>query len=98
MINISEDNFAGVTFMTEEDILSDFTCMLCYGIALQPVKCKKCETVYCSGCLSDDAHDNSIKVKYPQQKYTCYKKCGCSEVCQLSRIERNFLKNLRFNC
>ena len=98
MINISEDTFAGTSYMTEEDILSDFTCMLCYGIALQPLKCKGCETIYCSACLPEDAHDPSVKFKPGQRKYQCYKLCGKSELGPLSRIEKNFLSNIPFKC
>merc|ERR1719375_2238950 len=98
MIDISEDNFAGST----PEILGDFTCMLCYGVALNPVKCNKCETVYCSKCLPAEAlpgaESNNAPRSYNNPRYECYKKCGSKKTCNLSRIERNILNNLKFKC
>ena len=95
MINISEHTFAGQSCMSEDDVLSDFTCMLCYGIALQPVKCAGCETIYCSACLPEDAHDPGIITK---KRYSCYNLCGSSQVCRLGRIEMNIINNIPLKC
>ena len=62
MIDITEENFSAKDFDTES-ILNFFTCMMCYGIAQNPLKCNKCETVYCKACL-------------PNTTFSCFKKCG----------------------
>ena len=58
---------------------------MCYGVVQEPVKCTKCETMYCKKCI-------------PQNKYSCFMKCGASTTTALGRIERNILNNLTFRC
>ena len=40
-----------MTALSSEDLLQDFTCLLCYGVAINPLKCDRCEQIYCSKCL-----------------------------------------------
>ena len=101
LIDLCEDSFVG-SKLTTDDILSDFICMLCYGVCIEPVKCNKCETMYCAKCLPREAlpggkPDNKPR-SYDNPKYTCYKKCGSNKTVQLSRIEKNILNNLSFKC
>ena len=93
-IEVSEDQFRGS--IDQEEILSHFTCLLCYGIALDPMKCTKCETAYCKTCLPKHAYDKDAPLK--GKRYTCYKMCGCKDLTQLSKIEKRILANLTFAC
>ena len=47
-MDITDDMYVGTC---SEDVVETFTCMLCYGIVDKPLKCDKCETVYCSKCI-----------------------------------------------
>ena len=98
LIMISEDDFVGIESVCADELLTPFTCLLCYGIAIDPHKCKTCEQVYCSACLPKQAFDPKLPVKYPQKRYECYKKCGSKELVKLSRLERNLLNGLFFKC
>ena len=106
MIDVNEDLFAlehftkaeeGVVPGFVEEILSEFTCILCYGIVIDPVKCEKCETIYCYKCLPPDAFGKPKADRYGPS-YTCYKKCGSAKLKSLGRIEKNILNNLPFKC
>ena len=60
------------------DIFSQFTCLICYKVPLDPVKCTTCHKVYCSDCLPDGVlNSKSASIK----KYQCYMKCGSETVC-----------------
>jgi len=97
-MNLSEDLFAGIDLLDEEDILQPFVCLLCYGVAVYPMKCQKCETVYCASCLPKSAFDKTIQCNYPDRPYECFKMCGSKDVVPLSRLERNILNSLSFRC
>ena len=58
---------------------------MCYGVVQEPLKCTKCETMYCKNCI-------------PKTKYACFMKCGASTTVALGRIERNILNSLTFRC
>ena len=76
-----------------------FTCMLCYGVAIKPVKCSTCETVYCTNCLPPDAFPGGkYDPKKSHKRYACYKQCGSKTTQALGRIERNLLNGLVFKC
>ena len=88
-ITIDEKDFTGIeSCLKDEDIIDPFVCILCYGIAISPVKCSKCETVYCLECLPEDV----------ESKFKCYKMCGSQTLLKLGRIEMNILKALTFKC
>ena len=101
MIDISEDSFDLHT--TDIDgILNAFTCIICYGVAINPVKCDGCQTVYFHSCLPADAFNKNAmpdnKSSYNSKKYTCHKMCGSNTVSGLGRIERTILNSLSFQC
>ena len=50
-IDITDDMYTG---SLHPEIIQDFICMLCYGIVFKPLKCNKCETMYCSKCVPKD--------------------------------------------
>ena len=95
LILISEEQFSGE--LDASDLLSYFTCIICFGIAIEPLKCKGCETVYCSNCLPDYIVTGEKK-RSSTKAYSCYKMCGNNTVTNLSRIEKNILNNFEFHC
>lgn len=98
LIQLSEENFHGVEALDSQDLLDPFTCLLCYGVAIDPRKCEQCETVYCKECLPESAFNPNIRVRYPDKPYQCFKMCGSKKIVNLSRLERNILNNLKFRC
>ena len=96
MIDISEDNFSK-DHSDIDGLLQNFVCLICYGVALDPVKCTGCETIYCSACLPKYLFDKSIKPKY-HEKYSCHKKCGQNQVADIGRLARNVLNSFAFEC
>ena len=42
LIDLSEYNFDKEALSSEE-LLQDLTCLLCYGVAINPLKCATCE-------------------------------------------------------
>lgn len=97
-IELFEDQFAGEGHFDHDEILQPFTCMICIGIAINPCKCSKCETVYCRNCIPNHYWDKNINVRYPEKPYTCFKMCGSTTVVPLSKIERQILDSLSFTC
>ena len=90
MTRLYEDDFIQDNFDVIE-VVSPFTCLICLGIAQRPLKCSKCETVYCTACLNP-------KEKTHSKKYSCFKMCGSRTLVALSKIERNLLNVLEFTC
>ena len=72
-IKIYEDQ---IRDFKSEDLAAYFSCLICMGIAIDPLKCNGCNQVYCRTCLPKDVFDKSTKVKYPNKPYQCYKLCG----------------------
>ena len=66
-IKIYEEMIADIDL---DEIASNFTCLLCLGIAINPVKCGTCNTVYCQTCLPTPGDGMNA--------YKCYKLCGDS--------------------
>lgn len=95
LINIFDDHFDSVD---EMDLIGQFTCILCYTVAIEPIKCERCSQIYCSSCLPKDAFDKSLKIKYPNKSYSCYKMCGEQKLAPMTRLERNALNSIIFNC
>jgi hypothetical protein len=46
-IDISDDHYCG---SLPQDDLSYFTCLSCYGIVFDPIKCATCDTLVCRSC------------------------------------------------
>ena len=75
-IDLSEYNF-DQSSLSGEDLIRDFTCLICYGVALKPKKCNKCEAVYCSKCLPKGVTPDGT-IKTYSGSYKCFKQCGSS--------------------
>lgn len=88
MMDITDDMYCG---SLPDEIVSSFTCMLCYGIVLNPIKCAKCEKLFCGRCVPE-------KRKQPG-KFRCYNKCG-SKKChmKLNCQEQGIFDGLLFDC
>ena len=71
---------------------------MCCGFVVGPVKCDKCNKMYCSACLPDSAFNPSLRVRYPNKPYECFMKCGSRKTTQLSKIEKAILNSLPFSC
>ena len=54
-LDLTEDSFV-LDEMQTDDILADFTCFKCSLIAINPVKCDRCEKIYCSACVNTADH------------------------------------------
>lgn len=65
ILDITDDMYCGAL---SSEVVQEFTCMLCYGIVIDPIKCKTCSNLVCKKCV------NMKKVEQNQQE--CYKKCG----------------------
>ena len=50
VLDITEDLYAGTL---QPEVVQYFVCMICYGIVNHPIKCNKCETLICNGCIKD---------------------------------------------
>ena len=48
-----------------DEIVSSFECIVCMGFPIDPIKCEKCNHIFCSNCLPDDAFDKDIVPRYP---------------------------------
>ena len=83
-----------------ESVLENFICLYCYGVAVDAVRCDRCETVYCKACLPEDALDSSKfkKKNYYEKPFECFAKCGSRKVVPLGKIELAILNSLRFQC
>ena len=60
-------------------------------MAIYPVKCVTCESVYCKTCLP-------AEVLKGKQAFKCLKDCENSTLRKLGRIERLVLNSLTFQC
>ena len=88
LIDLTEDMYTGSL-----PCIENFTCMICYGIVFNPIKCKGCETLFCKNCFMAN------RSKYCKNKMNCYKKCGSSEYFwKLDKLEQSILNALIFEC
>ena len=67
-----------------KDILNNYHCIICYGVAVSPIKCQECSKIYCSDCLPREALN---KLSMEKKKFYCHMKCGSYKFCSLSNIE-----------
>ena len=98
-LDLTDDMYVGGL---PAECIEDFVCMLCYGIVLNPIKCKQCETLFCKNCFlasrfaSDNAHHNLESKKL---HFSCFKKCGSTEFSwKLDAQEQQILSGLEFQC
>ena len=88
VMDITDDMYCG---SLPDEIVNGFTCMLCYGIVFNPIKCKRCETLICGRCVPD-------KRKLPG-KFACYNKCGSKDCTdKLNKQEQAIYNELKFEC
>ena len=71
-----------------ESITDIATCSICTGIVFQPLQCNKCENCFCKSCIAI----------WKQKDTLCPFKCSDSEFKDPSRIIKNMLSKLIFNC
>ena len=93
MLDLAEDLYCG---SLSQEAISDFTCMLCYGIVQDPVKCNVCDTMYCATCNSINDPEKDRRRGRRQQK--CFKQCKNSKMVDLTRLEKHLLNSLVFIC
>ena len=71
-----------------KDIVNEFQCYICGNIPINPIKCEKCETIFCKNHI--DEITNPVK------------KCkSCKEklvMINFTTLEINILKKLKFHC
>ncbi|CDW83237.1 UNKNOWN [Stylonychia lemnae] len=68
-----------------EEFEQHYVCLFCYGVVLQPVECRECQSLYCKDCLAS-----------PDVK--CPKMCGGNEYSKINRIVMNTLNKMNFKC
>ena len=49
MLDITDDMYCG---SLSSDVVSEFICMLCYGIVYDPMKCSTCNNLVCKKCVN----------------------------------------------
>lgn len=86
-LDITDDMYCG--FLSQE-VVQEFTCMLCYGIVIDPIKCYTCCNLVCKKCV------NITKVE--QNRQECYKKCGSTRMGPLNQTEKHIYDSLLFRC
>ncbi len=83
---LDPEYFAGHSGTTGgAEIESEFICVVCCGVVLDPLECKSCSSLYCKGCL-------------PRNDLPCPKRCGGSEYGKVNRLIMNVLNKLNFRC
>ena len=90
LIDLSEANLLPDQ-LDRNSIINQFLCVACQNIAIYPVKCTTCESVYCKTCLPAEV----LKGENP---FKCIKDCENSSLRKLGRIERLVLGSLTFQC
>lgn len=48
-LDITDDMYCGSLSM---EVVQEFTCMLCYGIVIDPIKCYTCSNLVCKKCVN----------------------------------------------
>ena len=86
-LDITDDMYCGSLSM---EVVQEFTCMLCYGIVIDPIKCYTCSNLVCKKCVN-------IK-KVEQNRQECYKKCGSTKMGSLNKTEQHIYDSLLFRC
>ena len=96
-IDLTDDMYVGGL---PAECIEDFVCMLCYGIVMNPIKCKKCETLFCKNCFLANrfnTEDGYHRQDPKKLTFSCFKKCGSTEFSwKLDAQEQQILDNLEF--
>ena len=80
--------------LVTEDVIGDdatkkkadfFICPICSMIALDPVECAKCDSIYCSGCITP----------WLSHEDFCPKKCDGTNAMNLKPVNRFVLNEMR---
>ena len=88
LLDLTDDSYVG---SLSSEIIGNFVCMLCYGIVIDPIKCLKCDSLFCKRCVN--------KKRLERGKLKCYKKCGGSKFTfWLNKQELGVYQNLKFKC
>lgn len=73
------------------DIISEYVCMICCGIAQEPIQCKTCNMHICKGCV------NLKKLSNGWQE--CLKKCGSYQFkMSLTGVDKRVYDSFLFRC
>ena len=67
------------------ELQTEFLCVVCTGVVLDPVECKECSSLYCKHCLKS-------------MDMLCPKRCGGSEYTKVNRLVMNSLNKIPFRC
>jgi len=95
-IELFEDQF--VSLADDTELVEQFSCMVCLGVAVNPCKCDKCNTVYCRKCIPEKYWLGVESDYWNDLKYQCFKMCGSQKLIPLTKIERMVLDSLKFRC
>ena len=87
ILDITDDMYCG---FLSYDVIQEFTCIVCCGIVIDPVKCNTCSNLVCRKCV------DSKKLK--EGNLECYKKCGSRKMGDLLPAEQRVYNSLLFRC
>ena len=87
ILDITDDMYCGAL---SSEVVQEFTCMLCYGIVIDPIKCMTCSNLVCKKCVNMN--------KVDQNRQECYKKCGSTRMGPLNMTEQRIYDSLLFRC
>jgi WD40 repeat protein len=71
----------------QKEFISDFVCLVCHHLVIDPKMCKKCQKIFCSRCIQKTL---KITSKCPQR-------CNYSDLA-LPRPMTNWLNSLKLRC
>jgi len=70
----------------DQAIPSEYECVICCGVVLDPKECSECQTLYCSAHLGKDT------------SLPCPKRCGSSSYRRPHRLVLLQLSKMKFRC
>ena len=86
-LDITEDMYCGTL---SSEAVSQFTCILCYGVVFNPIKCNTCEVLICKRCITEK--------KLKPNSFRCYQKCGSKNAKPAGPLITKILSILKFRC
>ena len=57
----------------ETELPSEYECVICNGVVLDPIECTGCQFLYCSECI-------------PRQDMECPRRCGAKRYTNVNRL------------